>query len=369
MTKYEETIELLKTLAAIPAPSHHEEKRAAFCLEWFKKNGGENAYIDEALNVILPIGCEGCNEITVIEAHTDVVFPDTEPFEVIDDGEKLHCPGIGDDTANLVVMMMTARDILAEKKDIKGLMFVCNSCEEGLGNLKGTKQIFKDFEGRIARFVSFDSSCMNRIVDCAVGSERFKVTARTEGGHSFGKFGNRNAIEVLAQIICDIYAVEVPKKEGKKTTYNVGEICGGTSVNTIAQEASMLIEFRSDDEDGYNFMKAEFDRIFEKAKSADDAEIEIELIGKRPSGKENIKGIDELMKITADTIRDVVKLEPSYGSSSTDCNIPLSLGIPAVCFGVGGIHAGSHTREEWVDKESLKLGLELCIEYVHRLTR
>ncbi len=368
MTRYEETIELLKTLAAIPAPSHHEEKRAEFCLNWLKACGGE-AYVDEALNVILPIGCDGCNEITVVAAHTDVVFPDTEPFEVIDDGEKLHCPGIGDDTANLVVMMMTAKEILATRPDAKGIMFVCNSCEEGLGNLKGTRQIFADFEGRISRFISFDSSVMNRIVDCAVGSERFKITAKTQGGHSFGKFGNKNAITALAQIVCDIYALETPKKEGKKTTYNVGEICGGTSVNTIAQEASMLIEFRSDDEEGYNVMKAEFDRIFEKAKSEDGVEIEVELIGKRPSGKDNIKGLDELMKLTADTIRDVVKLEPTYGSSSTDCNIPLSLGIPAVCFGVGGIHAGSHTREEWVNKESLKLGLELCLEYVTRLLK
>ena len=131
----------------------------------------------------------------------------------------------------------------------------------------------------------------------------------------------------------------------------------------------MLVEFRSDDEDGYNYMKAEFDRIFEKAKSEEGVEIEVELIGKRPSGKDNIKGIDELMKLTADTIRDVVKLEPTYGSSSTDCNIPLSLGVPAVCFGVGGIHAGSHTREEWVDKESIKLGLELCAEFVERLMK
>lgn len=367
MTLYEETIELLKTLAAIPAPSHHEEKRAQFCLEWFKANGGDNAYIDDALNVVLPIGCDGCNEITVIEAHTDVVFPDTEPFEVIDDGVKLHCPGIGDDTANLTVMMMTVKRLIEEKKDLSGFLFVCNSCEEGLGNLKGTRQIFKDFEGRISRFISFDSSVMNRIVDRAVGSERFKITARTAGGHSFGKFGNKNAITALSQIVCDIYSLEAPKKEGRKTTYNVGEIRGGTSVNTIAQEASMLVEFRSDDEEGYNIMKAEFDRIFNKAASEEGVDIEVELIGKRPSGKDNIPGLDELMKVTADTIRDVVKLEPSYGSSSTDCNIPLSLGVPAVCFGVGGIHAGSHTREEWVDKESLKLGLELCHEYLIRL--
>lgn len=369
MNTYNETIELLKTLAAIPAPSHHEEKRAEFCLDWFKRNGGESAYIDEALNVILPFDCDGCNEITVVAAHTDVVFPDTEPFEVIDDGEKLHCPGIGDDTANLAVMMMTAKRLIAEGKKLRGIMFVCNSCEEGLGNLKGTKQIFKDFEGRIARFISFDSSVMNRIVDRAVGSERYKLTARTEGGHSFGKFGNKNAIAVLANIVCEIYSLEAPKKEGRKTTYNVGGISGGTSVNTIAQEASVLLEFRSDDDEGYSIMKAEFDRIFGKAKAEEGVDLEIELLGKRPSGKDNIKGLDELMKITADTIRDVVKLEPTYGSSSTDCNIPLSLGVPAVCFGVGGIHKGSHTREEWVDKESLKLGLELCYEYIDRIAR
>ena len=128
----------------------------------------------------------------------------------------------------------------------------------------------------------------------------------------------------------------------------------------------MLIEFRSDDEDGYNFMSREFDRILTKAKAEEGVEIEVELIGKRPSGKDNIKGIDELMKITADTIRDVVKLEPSYGSSSTDCNIPLSLGIPSVCIGVykGG---GMHTREEWIEKKSILPGLEIAIKVAAKL--
>ena len=150
--RYGELLSLLKELCLIPAPSHHEEKRAEFCKEWFLKNGMKGAYIDDALNVIYPYGIEGKDALTVLVAHTDTVFPDTEPMPYVDDGEKIWCPGVGDDTASLAVMMLVARYFHENEIDAGGVLFVCNSCEEGLGNLKGTRQIFRDFEGRIRQF-------------------------------------------------------------------------------------------------------------------------------------------------------------------------------------------------------------------------
>ena len=356
---YEELLSLLKDLCLIPAPSHHEEKRAEFCRAWFDKNGMQGAYIDEAKNVIYPYRAEGRDDLTVLVAHTDTVFPDTEPMPYVDDGEKIYCPGVGDDTASLAVMMLVARYFTENAIDAH-VLFVCNSCEEGLGNLKGTRQIFKDFEGRIKQFYSFDSGKLTSMTDRCVGSHRYEVTVKTAGGHSWGGFGKKNAIAELCGIIKEIYSITLPKKEGRKVSYNVGIIEGGTSVNTIAQEAKALVEYRSDDEDMLAYMKSEFERIFEGARS-DEVGVEVELIGNRPcAGKVDLDRIELMKKTAARITEDVVGESVSFKSGSTDCNIPLSLGIPALCFGVyNGL--GCHTREEYVVKASLLPGLEIGI--------
>ena len=144
-------LQTLRELCAIPAPSHQEEMRAAYCKKWLEEAGAEGVYIDEALNVVFPLNCQGSNQITVYVAHTDTVFPDTEPMPILEDDTYIRCPGVGDDTASLSVLLMLAKYCIQKKiQPQKGILFVCNSCEEGLGNLKGTRQIFKDYAGRIA---------------------------------------------------------------------------------------------------------------------------------------------------------------------------------------------------------------------------
>ena len=247
-----EVYKLIYDLCKIPSPSHHEEKRAEYCRKWFDAAGLHGAYIDEALNVIYPYQAEDSRELTVFVAHTDTVFPDLQPMPYLDDGEYIHCPGVGDDTASVAVLMLVAKYFKENSVKTNGVLFVANSCEEGLGNLKGTKQIFRDFEGRIKQFFSFDSSSLNSSADECVGSHRYEVEVLTKGGHSWGKFGAKNSIAELAKIITEIYSIAVPQKEGKKVSYNVGGIEGGTSINTIAQSAKMLCEYRSDDEELLN---------------------------------------------------------------------------------------------------------------------
>ncbi len=357
----EEVIAVHRELCLIPAPSHHEEKRAEFCKNWFHSYGMTDAYIDEALNVICPYNAEGKNDLTVFVAHTDTVFPDTEPMPYIDDGEKIFSPGAGDDTASLTVLMFVARFFYENKVKSGGVLFVANSCEEGLGNLKGTRQIFKDYEGRVKQFISFDSSNFNYAADRCVGSCRYSVTVKTKGGHSWGKFGEKNAIAELSSIINKIYSIDLPVKEGKKVSYNVGGISGGTSVNTIAQEANMLCEYRSDDEELLAFMKNRFAEIFESAKK-DDVWVEVEVIGERPcAGAVDLNEIEKLKEIANSVALEVTGNPLNYKASSTDCNIPLSLAIPALCIGVicGG---GAHTREEFIIKSSFIPGLEIGIK-------
>lgn len=358
----QEYIDDLKELAAIPAPSHHEELRAQWVKNYLEKHGAKNVVIDEALNVVFPFHAEGCNELVVFNAHTDVVFPDTTPLPVHEENGRLYAPGVGDDTANVIALLHMA--VMAMEMDLKpktGILFVFNSCEEGLGNLVGTRQIMKDYEGRVARWIAIDGE-YDEFVNKAVGSKRYEITIETEGGHSYGAFGNRNAIRYMSAMIDTFYNMKVP--DYGKTTYNVGMIQGGTSVNTIAQKCTMLFEYRSDDLRGLAVMDKLFDSVIEMYRNMG-VTVTVEKVGDRPC-----MAADVDMDALNGQIMEVGEL---YGihmvgqPGSTDCNIPLSLGIPAVCFGVyRGF--GAHTREEWIDLESTRLGMKvlasLLMEYM-----
>lgn len=365
---YDEMIKLWKELCRIPAPSLQEDKRVDFCKKWLDGIGACGVYTDEAKNVVLPINCDGKEKITVFVAHTDVVFPDTEPLPLTDDGVHVHCPGCGDDTASLAVLLYCAKYIL--EKGIKpenGLLIVLVSGEEGLGNLVGARRIMKDYEGRIARFVSFDSK-INKITDRCVGSCRYRVTAKTEGGHSFSNYGKKNAIHALSEIVNAIYSIDVPHDKDNRTTVNVGMISGGTSVNSIAQYAEMLCEYRSDSAKYLDIMKQKFHEIFEDAQT-DETEILVELVGERPCARDvDENELNTLREITYNIIKEISGKDSDFVSGSTDCNIPLSMGVPSICIGVynGG---GVHTREEWVSKESLRPGLEIGIRTLLELSR
>lgn len=351
----QEALELLLELAVIPAPSHHEEQRAEFCRAWLERQGARGVHIDEALNVVWPIGCTERNDLAVFMAHSDVVFPDTEPLPLTVEDGRIHCPGVCDDTANVVAMLMAAKYIIEQKlvpKDM-GVLLVVNSAEEGLGNLKGCRQIMSDYGQRVKEFVTFDDK-NGQGVDRAVGSVRYRVTVETEGGHSFSNFGRDNAIAKLAALIAELYTVEVP--EYSRTTYNVGTMEGGTSVNTIAQSAEMLYEFRSDDHRGLRAMQEKFERIIAAHREMG-VNITVTEVGNRPCGGEIDLGVQEAMKQRAEKIAMETLGRPMhFKTGSTDCNIPLSMGIPSVCVGCCD-GDGCHTREEYLDIKGIYPGL------------
>ena len=368
----QEARELLITLAQIPSPSNHEEKRAEFCRKWLEDQGASGVFVDEALNVVYPIGVTEDNPVVVFMAHTDVVFPDTDPLPLkIEDG-KICCPGVGDDTANLVCLMMIAKyltetggadklkEAAAAGTSPHGLVLVCNSGEEGLGNLKGSRKICETYGKRIQEFYSFDGS-LSAMATRAVGSKRFKISVRTVGGHSYGSFGNPNAIAQLSELIHDLYKIQVPS-EGK-TTYNVGMISGGTSVNTIAQYAQMLYEFRSDSREGLDYMEQQFDSIIAE-KRQQGMDIQIEVVGLRPcEGDVDLTVKEKMIRLASDTILEYTGKAPDQCPGSTDCNIPLSLGIPSLCLGTYE-GSGAHTREEYVVIDSLMPGYEVGFQMV-----
>lgn len=358
-----EQLALLKELAAIPAPSHREDLRVRYITKWLKENGADGVYVDEAKNVILPFGCQGRQDLRVYMAHTDVVFPDTQPLPVREEDGILYAPGVGDDTANVAALMLCAKFLLTEKiLPTVPVLMVFNSCEEGLGNLKGVRQIVKDFQGRIRELVSFDCQS-DAIVSRAVGSERWRVSVATPGGHSYAAFGAANAIAALSLLITRLYSQALPEIPGATVTYNVGTIQGGTSINTIAQAAEMTYEYRSDASEGLLTMRDQFQTLLEEAQT-DEIHFQAELLGQRPCGA-NVpeQAQQRLLERCAGVLQEINGQSPSLRSGSTDANIPLSLGIPAATFGLyrGG---GAHTRQEWLRIDSLTPGLYgaiLCI--------
>lgn len=358
----QEALDLLIELGKIPAPSHQEQKRAEFCKNWLEQQGAKGVYIDEALNVVYPVGCTDSNPLVVFAAHTDVVFPDTETLPMTIADGKIHCPGIGDDTLHVVALLMVAKYVAKHNlaPENGGILFVANSCEEGLGNLKGVRKIAEQYGSRMTEFVTFDGPGCN-VINKAVGSKRYKIEIDTEGGHSYSRFGNRNAIAYLASLIDTLYTYKVPTRG--KSTYNVGTISGGTSVNTIAQHAEMLYEFRSDDREDLAEMEAHLNAAlaFYATKGI---QVTCTLLGERPCGSTvDADKLGDLVTRAKNALRTHMLVEPGVGSASTDCNIPLSMGIPSVMVPCGR-GFGAHTREEYIEIDSQVKGLKVAFELV-----
>ncbi|SFQ16985.1 Acetylornithine deacetylase/Succinyl-diaminopimelate desuccinylase [Lachnospiraceae bacterium XBB1006] len=365
-----ELVELIKTLTAIPAPSHEEDKRVRFIVEYLKEQGYA-PFVDEAKNVYVEMGTEEEKQgVHLYTAHTDTVFPDTTPISVREEDGKLIGPGVGDDTANACGMLLFLKYLRKYQVTPKHpVAFVFDSCEEGLGNLKGMWAAFRYYEGRLNRHIAFDGST-DHVVHCAVGSKRYELCVKTVGGHSYNAFGRKNAIFQAARMISALYEVQVSDLPGK-TTYNVGTIKGGTSVNTIAQEASFLFEYRSDRQQHMEEMKKRVQAALTRALGKEislmdgasydideETTLTIRVIGERPGmGDVDVTAQEELANYVKQTLMRYTGTEPDFTSGSTDCNIPLSKGIPAVCF---GIYLGElqHTREEWIQIDSLEAGMK-----------
>ena len=364
----QEALELLKTLARIPAPSGREEARGQFCRDWLVQQGAEGMFIDAAGNVVYPVEAEGEGPLEVFMAHMDVVFPDLTPLPFKEEKGRIFCPGVGDDTACLVCLLLAAKYIawkrqkgeMPESLKETGLLLVCNTGEEGLGNLRGVREICRVYGSRIQSFCTFDSS-FGSVITKAVGSMRYRICVETEGGHSFNQFGAANAIEKLAGIIRKLYQIKVPS-EGR-TTYNVGTISGGTSVNTIAQHAEMLYEFRSDTAAYLEYMEQKFLEVMEGEKR-NGLSLSWELLGQRPcGGNVDPEAARRLLRRATGAVERYAGKKPLQKAGSTDCNIPLSLGIPSICVGCYE-GKGAHTREEYVETASLKKGYRVAFDMI-----
>lgn len=383
----EELTQLLLCLCRIPAPSGREEERAEFIRSWLYSQCGisdlcispqkENDLpsparkeapsflitVDEAKNVLVFIHPSLPGPMPLFMAHTDTVFPDLTELPCQITKDRIASPGVGDDTACAAILMLYLKYYKDQLLSLnKPLLFAFNSCEEGLGNLKGCRRIMTDYGSRIHQVTSFDGG-VEGICSRAVGSLRYEIIIRTRGGHSYNDFGNRSSIQVLCALIERLYKMPLPS-EGK-STFNVGVISGGTSVNTIAQSCSCLFEYRSDTDADLEWMKQYFLSALEALKQQyPDIRLELTLVGERPCmGAVDPTEQEALVGLASTAIRRISGSAPHIHAASTDCNIPLSLGIPAVCFG-GLLGDGVHTREEYVTLPLLFQEARIIEEYL-----
>lgn len=355
----DELYQFIRDLAIIPAPTGNEHLRAEYIQGWLQRKGFKDAFIDAAGNVECPIGITKTNNICVFTAHMDVVFPDTDKLPFKEDDEYFYAPGVGDNTACLAVLLHSIL-YFAEHKltPQEGILIVADTCEEGLGNLKGCRYIVDTYQNRISGFISVDGT-LDVINARGVGSHRYNISVKTEGGHSYNNFGNTSAIAVLSKIINELYSIQLPEKTNTKTTYNVGTVSGGTTINSIAADASMLYEYRSNDADCLQYME---DMLTAKEHNweKDGYNVTITKIGDRPSGCLEPLKEAQFLKPILEHAKDAIGYEPAVKAGSTDANYPLSKGIPSACLGACIMFNG-HRRDEYLKKDSLIAGFRFIL--------
>ena len=348
-------IEELIELTEIPAPPFGEEKRAARFAELLEDTGLRDVTIDAVGNVLARRPGDSERVIAMV-AHLDTVFPEGTDVTVGRDGDELAAPGIGDDTAGLCLVLALIRALQAAviATDAE-LLFVGSVGEEGLGDLRGVKHLFREGGPRIDSFIAVDGGSAERVMHRALGSHRYRVTFRGPGGHSWGAFGLANPAHALGRAV---YHFEQSAAEfvstGVKTSYNVGRIGGGTSVNSIPFENWMEIDLRSESPERLKQIDALLQEAVALAleesnqerfrKRGDPLTVSVEMIGDRPSGETPIEAPLVGRALAATRFFGV---EPTLGIGSTDSNIPISKGVPSITIGRGGSGSGAHSLDEW----------------------
>jgi di/tripeptidase len=364
--EHDRIVEDTITLTEIPAPPFKEQKRAEAYMAMLKAHGLTDVEMDAEGNVMglrRGTGPAG-GPLVVIAAHLDTVFPEETNVKVRREGTKLFAPGVGDDTHSLAVLLGYVRALDAGKvKTKKDILFVGNVGEEGPGDLRGVRYIFTKgkYKDRIAAFFSMDGTSAERVTFGAVGSKRYRVTFKGPGGHSYGAYGLVNPMAAMGTAVVEMNKIVTPTQP--KTTYATSVVGGGTSVNSIPDAIWLEVDMRSESKGELAKIDAKFLQIVSEAVKAENAarstrageiSADIKQIGERPTGATREDA--EIVRMTAAAVR-AAGYTPVLGASSTDSNIPISLGIPAVTIGSGGVGGRAHALDEWIDvakPESLK---------------
>ncbi len=353
-------------LTEIPAPPFGEENRARRFAEMLRQAGLSDVTIDDVGNVIGRRPGKSGDRVIAYSAHLDTVFPLETDVTVRFDDEKMYAPGIGDNTRGLVTVLGVLRAL--QKTGIEtdaDILFIGNVGEEGLGDLRGVKHLFRDGAPGIDTLIAVDGGESNRIVFGGVGSHRYRITFRGPGGHSWAAFGLASPHHALGRAIA-IFVKNAPSvtSVGEKTSYNVGRIGGGTSINSIAFESWMEIDMRSGNQGKLNDVDAILQAAVEQALQQENTArldgpeltVYVERVGTRPAAE----GDDQAPIVQrAIAATESFGIEPQLQISSTDANLPISKGIPAVTMSRGGVSGNSHAPEEWWQNVDGHIGMQI----------
>ena len=337
----------------IPAPSFKEEARGRELQRVFQQIGLQDVRIDKVGNVLGTYLGSAPHPHLVIAAHLDTVFPEGTDVHVRREGSILRGPGIGDDCRGLAVLVSVAREMKKANIRTDGTVtFVANVGEEGLGDLRGVKQLFREtLKDQIDDFISIDGTGVH-VTNVAVGSHRYRVTFKGPGGHSFGAFGLANPMGAMGRAIAKIQEIQVPRQP--KTTFNVGVVRGGTSVNSIPFESWMEVDMRSSDPASLAAVDASFQKAVDAAvveenqrwgKAGTITAVK-ELVGDRPAG--STPESSPIVR-TGLALATALGVTASLGEGSTDSNLPMSMKIPAITIGAGGRGRDAHALTESFD--------------------
>lgn len=358
----------LITLTEIPAPPFGEEKRAIKFASMLSEAGLKDVTIDQVGNVIGRRPGLNKKRVIAIAAHVDTVFPIETDVKVKKQGGKYFAPGIGDNSRGLVVLLSILRTMQTEKiVSDADILFIGNVGEEGLGDLRGVKYLFREGAPKIDAFIAIDGGRNNRLVHGGVGSHRYRLSYSGPGGHSWGAFGMVNPHHALGRAIAefDKLAPSVTT-QGDKTSYNIGRIGGGTSINSIPFESWAEIDMRSgnqqklDEIDAVLHVAAEKGLLQENQQSTKESQLvmKLERIGTRPAGKANPS--QALIQQTMAAMWHI-GIEPRLAISSTDANIPISLGVPAITLSRGGIGGRAHSLDEWWQNKDSHISIQIAL--------
>jgi tripeptide aminopeptidase len=345
----QETIEDQIHLCEVEAPPFQEAKRGQLFAQMLRDAGVRNVRIDAEGNVIGERPGQQARPNVVLSAHLDTVFPKGTLVKVRREGSILHGPGIGDDCRGLADVLAVARVMNKSSVMTPGtITFVGTVGEEGLGDLRGVKRLFNEtMKDKIDRFVSIDGDGVG-MTYIGIGSIRYRVTFKGPGGHSFGSFGTVNPVHAMGRAIARVADLQVPSSP--RTTFNVGRVGGGTSINAIAAEAWMEVDLRSGDGTVLRSLAQRFRQVVDDAVTQENARwgsqeltVALDVVGIRPAGR---MSPGSPIVQAAISVQRALNFPISFAEGSTDSNFPLSINIPAITVDTGGTGLGVHTVEE-----------------------
>ena len=353
-------------LTEIPAPPFQEEARAAAVSEVLTETG-LTVHTDKVGNVIGEFRGANENEIVLLSAHLDTVFPTGTNVKVHREGNRMTAPGISDNGTGIAALVAIARAMeSAHVKPVRTILFAGNVGEEGEGNLRGMRELVETYRSKLKAVVVLDGSGTDHVTTKALASRRLEATITGPGGHSWSDFGMPNPINALIRGSVRFINTKVPT--GPRTTFNIGQIEGGTSVNSVPYEAKIKVDIRSENEEELGRLEAALRESIAagvrdemappRDRSKGNLEWKVELLGSRPGGElANDSPLLAALRAADEIVGNQSRLE----RSSTDANIPLSLGIDAISIGAGGMGGGAHSLQEWYDATGRELGLKRAL--------